>query len=200
MSRLQLYNLVSGAAVPGYWPSKGAAVVPPVKSYEARPLWPGQSSVHYQDGCSSTHHQGCNRLYVTNDEINMLKTPDHIQIACRQVEDSRSTRCLLFTTNQMRNELIPSSFIRFSFFLISSKAFCSRTCQLSIISKCSLFCTWLTLSVDIWWTININDQEWMTSSSVVCFVSPFQSKHKSWRYISISSPLRWSPQAELCHN
>ena len=37
MVRLQLYNLVSCAAVLGYWPGKGAAVVPPVKSYEARP-------------------------------------------------------------------------------------------------------------------------------------------------------------------
>ena len=59
MVRLQLYNLVSGAAVPGYWPSKGAAEVPPVKSYEARA---GRGSVHHGDGCISTHHQGLSLL------------------------------------------------------------------------------------------------------------------------------------------
>ena len=74
---LQLYNLVSSAAVAGYWPGKGAAVVPPVKSYEARP---GQCPVSIMVMAVAAHiikvWVSYDKLNVTNDEINMLKTRD----------------------------------------------------------------------------------------------------------------------------
>ena len=120
MVRLQLYNLVSSAAVAGYWQRcrRGAA---------SEELWsqarPGQCPVSIMVMAAAAHiikvWVSYDKLNVTNDETNMLKTRDHIQIACRQDEDSRSTRCLL-EIKWIKNELSlnPSYFMRFSVILI----------------------------------------------------------------------------------
>ena len=119
MVRLQLYYLVSGAAVTRLLPQqrcrRGAA---------SEELWSqagAVSSVHHGDGCISPHHQGLmiNWMWPMMKQTCWKHVTDHIQIACRQDEDSRSTRCLL-EIKWIKNELSlnPSYFMRFSVILI----------------------------------------------------------------------------------
>ena len=172
------------------WLATGPAKVPPW-CRQWRVMKPGRGSVQ----CPSwwwlqqhTSSRSYDKLNVTNDEINMLKPRNNIQIACRQDEDSRSTRCLL-EIKWIKNELSlnPSYFRRFSVILIWR--LWSKELSMSIKSI-------LHMTDVLNWhgKQSINDMGWMTSSCchIVCFVSISQSKHKSWRNISIISPLHSS--------